>query len=82
MERAYKIKNLIKELPTYDILFKRQVEGINSDICIRCTEQVENWEHVWICEYNDMSVREVIESAVWKSEEYLLRKVNMGKLQS
>jgi hypothetical protein len=33
IERSYKIKILIKELLTYEVLFKRQVEGIMSNIC-------------------------------------------------
>ncbi|PKY49186.1 hypothetical protein RhiirA4_465051 [Rhizophagus irregularis] len=35
-DRSYKIKNLIKELPTYEVLYKREVYGIMEDICPRC----------------------------------------------
>ncbi|POG73699.1 hypothetical protein GLOIN_2v1476761 [Rhizophagus irregularis DAOM 181602=DAOM 197198] len=42
-ERAYKIKNLLKALPTY-------ANMIDNDICIRCEKEVEDWDHIWICE--------------------------------
>ncbi|PKY59467.1 hypothetical protein RhiirA4_482247 [Rhizophagus irregularis] len=48
-ERAYKIKNLIKGLPTYNTLYERQVNGIENDIlCIRCNKETVDWNHVWI----------------------------------
>lgn len=34
-ERSYKIKNLLKELPTYEVLYKREVNEITSETCPR-----------------------------------------------
>ena len=68
-ERAYKIKNFIKELPTYAVLFKRKVNGIDSEICPRCNKYEENWNHIWICENNKTSIREVIEDVFINYEE-------------
>uniref|UniRef100_U9TFY8 Uncharacterized protein n=1 Tax=Rhizophagus irregularis (strain DAOM 181602 / DAOM 197198 / MUCL 43194) TaxID=747089 RepID=U9TFY8_RHIID len=34
--RVYKIKNFIKELPIYEILFKRGNNAIITEACIRC----------------------------------------------
>jgi len=42
-ERGYKIKNFIKELPTYEVLCARGCDFINSDICPRCEIETESW---------------------------------------
>jgi hypothetical protein len=42
-DRSYKIKNLLKELSTYDVLFKRKVECIDNAFCPRCEKEIENW---------------------------------------
>jgi hypothetical protein len=47
-EWSYKIKNLIKELPTYSILFKWNVDIIEDPKCPKCKK--EDWNHIWICE--------------------------------
>ncbi|EXX55428.1 hypothetical protein RirG_225510 [Rhizophagus irregularis DAOM 197198w] len=61
IERSYRIKNLLKELPTYNILFKRNTNKIDTDKCKRCGEIfTEDWEHIWICEDNDISIDEII----------------------
>ena len=73
-ERAYKIKNFIKELPTYAVLFKRNVNGIESEICPRCNKYEENWNHIWICENNKTSIREAIEDALINYEERMERR--------
>lgn len=46
-DRLYKIRNLIKELPTYSVLNKRGVNEITEDLCPRCRKFNEDWEHVW-----------------------------------
>jgi hypothetical protein len=66
-ERSYKIKNLLKELPTYSILYERGVNGIENEICPRCEMMKEDWEHIWICEKNSKKIRDIIE---WAIEEY------------
>ncbi|CAB4402162.1 unnamed protein product [Rhizophagus irregularis] len=33
---------------------------IDSEICIRCEKEVEDWDHVWTCEANEFTIREVI----------------------
>ncbi|PKK62265.1 hypothetical protein RhiirC2_717830 [Rhizophagus irregularis] len=72
-ERSYKIKNFLKELPTYEILYnKRDVNMIETDQCIRCKNGVENWDHLWICEKNELTIKEVIERSISDFEEHLL----------
>lgn len=44
---------------------------IESDICPRCEESKESWDHIWVCERNERSVREVIEHAIVLFEEEL-----------
>ncbi|GET02610.1 hypothetical protein GLOIN_2v1481232 [Rhizophagus clarus] len=45
-EKAYRIKNLLKELPTYKILNERNTNGIISSICSRCEKEEKDWEHI------------------------------------
>ncbi|GBB85465.1 hypothetical protein RclHR1_00120019 [Rhizophagus clarus] len=63
-ERAYRIKNLMKELPTYKILNERNTNGITSKLCPRCEKEEETWEHIWVCEENEFSLRETIEEGI------------------
>ncbi|GET00470.1 hypothetical protein GLOIN_2v1488717 [Rhizophagus clarus] len=72
-ERAYKIKNLLKDLPTYKILNNRQVNRIDSALCPSCEKKEEDWEHVWTCECNISTIRKIIEEAVYDYE-LLLKK--------
>jgi len=81
-ERAYKIKNLLKELPTYAILYKRGVNGIESAICPRCKKEEENWKHIWTCENNKMTVREAIENALIEYQKKMEKDANMEKVRA
>uniref|UniRef100_U9TBL8 Reverse transcriptase zinc-binding domain-containing protein n=1 Tax=Rhizophagus irregularis (strain DAOM 181602 / DAOM 197198 / MUCL 43194) TaxID=747089 RepID=U9TBL8_RHIID len=71
-ERSYKIKNFLKDLPTYEVFYKRDVNKIETDQCIRCKNGVENWDHLWICEKNELTIKEVIERSISDFEEHLL----------
>src|SRR6266536_96956 len=68
-EKAYKIKNLIKELPTYAVLWKRNTNGIESKTCIRCKKGEEDWNHVWTCTNNRRTIRDTIEDEIINNEE-------------
>ncbi|RGB33436.1 hypothetical protein C1646_761737 [Rhizophagus diaphanus] len=63
-DRSYKIKNLIKEQPTYAVLMKRNTNGIDSDICQRCKKFIEDWEHIWICESNELELDELLKQSL------------------
>ncbi|PKC12753.1 hypothetical protein RhiirA5_372843 [Rhizophagus irregularis] len=67
-ERSYRIKNMLRELPTYSILYKRDTNKINSPICIRCGKEEEVWEHVWVCEANEFSIDEIIQESPYRFE--------------
>ncbi|UZO17701.1 uncharacterized protein OCT59_009043 [Rhizophagus irregularis] len=72
IERSYRIKNLLKELPTYNTLFKRNTNKIDTDKCIRCGKIfTEDWEHIWICEDNDISIDEIIRESPYNFEKVL-----------
>ncbi|UZO17081.1 uncharacterized protein OCT59_008442 [Rhizophagus irregularis] len=72
IERSYRIKNLLKELPTYNILFKRNTNKIDTDKCIRCGKIFqEDWEHIWICEDNDISIDEIIRESPYNFKKVL-----------
>ncbi|CAB5212978.1 unnamed protein product [Rhizophagus irregularis] len=64
--RAYKIKNFIKELPIYEILFKRGNNAIITEACIRCYSKIdnynmpENWDHVWECTRNEYTEEKIV----------------------
>jgi tRNA U34 2-thiouridine synthase MnmA/TrmU len=50
--RAFRIKNFIRSLPTYDVLYQRRVYGVSSNKCVRCNDEVETWDHLWKCTEN------------------------------
>ncbi|GET61715.1 hypothetical protein GLOIN_2v1780353 [Rhizophagus irregularis DAOM 181602=DAOM 197198] len=66
--RSYKIKNLLKILPTYAVLFERNCGHILTDICIRCELVVEDWEHT-LC--SSKQERQLLEE-IWENR-YLNR---------
>ncbi|CAB4439657.1 unnamed protein product [Rhizophagus irregularis] len=71
-ERSYRIKNLLKDQPTYDTLFQRNTNKIEDNKCIRCEKkEVENWEHIWICEDNEFNLNEIIYESIHRFEEQL-----------
>ncbi|CAB5362275.1 unnamed protein product [Rhizophagus irregularis] len=71
-ERSYRIKNLIKELPTYETLFKRDVNCIEDNLCMRCgKKESETWDHMWVCEDNEATLEEIARESISKFEEFL-----------
>ncbi|CAB4431952.1 unnamed protein product [Rhizophagus irregularis] len=66
-DRLYKIKNLIKELPTYVVLMKRKVNGITTNACPRCNKFREDWDHVWTCEVNEIEIDSLIKKSICES---------------
>ncbi|PKY60418.1 hypothetical protein RhiirA4_484102 [Rhizophagus irregularis] len=79
-ERSYKIKNFLKDLPTYEVLYKRDVNKIETDQCIRCKNGVEDWDHLWICETNELTIKEVLKLSISNFEEILLGKEKYWEL--
>ncbi|PKY55136.1 hypothetical protein RhiirA4_474398 [Rhizophagus irregularis] len=39
--------------------------------CRRCGKEEESWEHIWNCENNESSIKEVAEQSIYKYEKYL-----------
>ncbi|PKY61785.1 hypothetical protein RhiirA4_487262 [Rhizophagus irregularis] len=71
-ERSYRIKNLLKDLPTYETLYKREIDAIENSMCIRCGKnEEETWDHVWICNDNEANLDEIVRESISKFEEYL-----------
>jgi hypothetical protein len=78
-DHSYRIKNMLKDLPTYHTLYKRNTNRIENSKCIRCDkEDEEDWDHVWICENNEFLIDEIIQESPYKFE-ILLK--NQGKNQ-
>ncbi|CAB5382417.1 unnamed protein product [Rhizophagus irregularis] len=65
--RSYKIKNLLKILPTYTILFERNCGHILTDV----ESEVEDWEHIWIYDDNDKSEYEILLDTLITTEKKL-----------
>jgi hypothetical protein len=88
-----KLKTLIKELPTYGILYERKIEGIKSPYCVRCYSnitqiyEIENWDHIWCCCENETTETEIIYRTLEELEDQykgedakmyiILRKLNL-----
>ncbi|GBC14484.2 hypothetical protein GLOIN_2v1478197 [Rhizophagus irregularis DAOM 181602=DAOM 197198] len=71
-ERSYRIKNLLKDLPTYETLCKRDVDTLENNKCIRCDEnEIETWDHIWICNDNEATLDEILRESISKFEEHL-----------
>jgi len=47
------------------------VNGIDDNICPRCDKEIEDWDHVWVCECNEFTIREIIEQSIVDFEEKL-----------
>ncbi|PKC69874.1 hypothetical protein RhiirA1_455450 [Rhizophagus irregularis] len=59
------------DLPTYEVLYKRDVNKIETDQCIKCKNGVEDWDHL---ETNELTIKEVLELSISNLEEILLGK--------
>src|SRR5579871_4275058 len=69
--RSFIIKNYLEKLPTLERLNERYGKLYTSDKCMRCDRMIENWQHVWICEKNDTTLRKLVDEAalkIWKKE--------------
>jgi hypothetical protein len=69
--RSFIIKNYLENLPTLERLNERYGKLYTSDKCMRCDRMIENWQHIWICEKNDTTLRKLVEEAaikIWKKE--------------
>jgi hypothetical protein len=72
-ERSYRIKNLLKEQPTYETLYKRNTNKIENSRCIGCDKnEIESWKHIWICEDNEFTIDEIIQESINRFEEKLI----------
>ncbi|PKK61632.1 hypothetical protein RhiirC2_791518 [Rhizophagus irregularis] len=72
IDRSYRIKNILKERPTYKTLYKRNTNKIDTPKCIRCgNKEDEDWEHIWICEDNEFSIDEIIQESPYRLEKKL-----------
>ncbi|CAB4414260.1 unnamed protein product [Rhizophagus irregularis] len=58
--RSFRVKNFLKILPTYEILWTRKVWGIPNVKCPRCLIEEEKWEHIWICSKNSQDASEYL----------------------
>ncbi|RGB30835.1 hypothetical protein C1646_764850 [Rhizophagus diaphanus] len=71
-ERSYKIKIFLKELPTYGVLYQREVNAIANEMCPRCNNEIKDWYHVWKCERNEVSLEEILYETIAEYEEILI----------
>lgn len=72
IKRFYRIKNLLKAQPTYKTLYRRNTNKINTDRCIWCgKKEIEDWEHIWLCEDNEFSIDDIIRESPYRFENKL-----------
>ncbi|RIA90126.1 hypothetical protein C1645_823747 [Glomus cerebriforme] len=57
--RSYRIKNLLEELPTLEIINRRNEDKINNR-CMRCKMESESWSHVWECDMNTYTLYDIV----------------------
>ncbi|GBC09265.1 hypothetical protein RclHR1_08720008 [Rhizophagus clarus] len=50
------------------------INRIDSAQCPRCGKTEEDWDYIWICESNELTIREIIEEAIYDYELLLKEK--------
>ncbi|POG65603.1 hypothetical protein GLOIN_2v1781566 [Rhizophagus irregularis DAOM 181602=DAOM 197198] len=44
-------------------------------MCPRCNEDIEDWEHIWVCEANEFEIDELIRKSIYEFELKLQKEV-------
>ena len=65
--KAFKLKLLLEELPTLEVLNKRDLKKYNNLICLRCKQITESNYHLLTCSSNTTSLRKIITETVNKT---------------
>jgi hypothetical protein len=58
--KAFKIKIILGELPTYSILYKRNPQKYLSPLCFRCSQAEETTHHLLTCAKNTICIEQLI----------------------
>ncbi|RIA89662.1 hypothetical protein C1645_824547 [Glomus cerebriforme] len=61
--RSYRIKNLLEELPTLEIINRRNEEK-NNNRCMRCKIESESWSHIWECDMNKHTLYDIVNEQI------------------
>ncbi|RIA84027.1 hypothetical protein C1645_832890 [Glomus cerebriforme] len=72
-KRSYRIKNILEELPTLEIINKRN-DNENNNRCMRCKMDNESWNHVWECDMNSFTLYDIVNENISKNIENLKNK--------
>lgn len=51
-------------------MYERETNKIDSSLCIRCEEEIETWDHVWLCSNNELGINVIIKSLIEIEKEY------------
>ena len=64
--KAFKIKLLLEELPTMDVLHVRDPVKYSNPTCMRCAEAIETCYHILTCPENTTSLRHLLTNVIAK----------------
>jgi len=64
--KAFKIKLLLEELPTMDVLHVRDFAKYSNPTCMRCKEATETYYHILTCQENTTSLRHLLTNVITK----------------
>src|SRR5437868_4436175 len=64
--KAFKLKLLLEELPTLEVLHERNPRKYPNPLCFRCKETTESNYHLLTCKENSISIRCIITETVNK----------------
>lgn len=71
----------MKELPTYEVLYKREVNEIINETCPRCNNEIEDWFHIWKCKRNEATIEEILYETIFEYEEKLISEDKKEELE-
>ncbi|RIA98306.1 hypothetical protein C1645_731762 [Glomus cerebriforme] len=71
--RSYRVKNFLEELPTLEMINKRN-NNEEDNTCMRCKMDNENWNHIWECENNTITLYDIVQENIQKNIENLKKK--------
>ncbi|PKC00468.1 hypothetical protein RhiirA5_428136 [Rhizophagus irregularis] len=64
-----------------DLFYYNYKDEFDWNKTLQCKNGVEDWDHLWICETNELTIKEVLELSISKFEESLLKEEKHEKIK-